>query len=250
MEINVPPYHVIPVHAGGAIALAQSDVTIIDSTFIENSAEVGGALFANDDSTVIIINSSFENNHATYNSKPEVSESADGGAIAVQYSKINISGCRFSNNSAVGYGGAMHIWESTAIISNSEFNNSTAGKNGGAIYVLNQISNTTKNITGSDFSNNRAGKKGGAIYWESVDKECLMIINRSWFTTNAAGIVGGAIMITDGKATISLGQFNSNDASQSGGTLHAYGSTALNIVESEVSDSVTKFNAGGALFML
>ena len=270
MEID----EVIPVHAGGAIALAQSDVTIMDSTFTQNSAEIGGALFADDGSTVTIINSIFERNHVTCQTGcygndchngcmitiPLLSNDSNyldiielfphGGAIVMQHSKIEISGCRFTNNSAAGYhnGGSMYIWESTAIIRNSEFNNSTAGKSGGAIYAIDQIGTSILNITGSSFSDNRAGKEGGAIYWESVDRKSLMIIHTSWFFSNTVEDIGGAIMIKSGEAIIIFGQFNDNNATTAGGAIYVYDSIACNVVESEISDS--KSNIGGAICAL
>ena len=149
------------VYVGGAIALIQSDITLIDSTFTQNSAEVGGAMFGDSDSNVTIINSIFERNHATsldshtecyggalycqngctmtiqnstFNSNSVVRNSGKdaffGGAIAVRQAKVEIRGCTFSNNSAAGYGGVMHIWESIVSISNYSITIQLAGTEG------------------------------------------------------------------------------------------------------------------------
>ena len=51
--------------AGGAIVSTHSNVTIMDSTFEGNSAQAGGAIFAELQSNITIINSTFVGNQAT-----------------------------------------------------------------------------------------------------------------------------------------------------------------------------------------
>ena len=111
---------------GGAIAAygPTATGTIDNSTFIDNNAQYGGAIYISENMGITIQNSKFTNNTAQY-----------GGAIGAS------TGGRGSNN---------------VTVINSEFTNNTAD-NGGAIY-----NNEKLNVTDSVFTNNTA-ETGSAI---------------------------------------------------------------------------------------
>ncbi|MDR0913355.1 MAG: hypothetical protein LBM96_12280 [Methanobrevibacter sp.] len=102
---------------GGVIHAKYTDLTIVDSNFINNSAsDSGGAIYLDKNSSLTLSNSNFTNNSAKNK----------GGAIYTAYESYNsnIMNSNFNNNSA-GYGGAIYNDRSNnfSIISNNFVNN-------------------------------------------------------------------------------------------------------------------------------
>lgn len=120
---------------GGAIA-NESEMTVTDSTFTENAARRGGAIWAQ----------SFDDPPVTFN-RPTVTSST------------------FSENSATEYGGAIFIasyagFSSPAELSviNSTISNNSAGLNGGGIHVEGNL-----NLYGSTVYGNSAASAGPVV---------------------------------------------------------------------------------------
>ncbi|OWT32866.1 hypothetical protein BGI41_05390, partial [Methanobrevibacter sp. 87.7] len=176
---------------GGAIYCV-GNLKISNSEFINNTASTGGAIFFDDGSTVleypgslIITNTSFENNNATN------SYNYGGGAIRMQ--KVdgvkNIENCSFINNTA-SLGGAISyvLCDNEFIINNSKFINNTARSmdstyyGGSAIYATSDYSQFKGEliINESLFENNKNLGNGGAIYIANVKST----INYSKFLNN------------------------------------------------------------------
>ena len=268
------------VRAGGAIALTQSDIILMDVSVKENSAEVGGAMFGERNSRIMIINSRFERNHATSQSndtdcyggalycqggctlvihnstfsnnaavREQVLQVLDknieanaGGAIAiVGRAKADISESKFSSNEAGGDGGAIHTLKSTVNIDKCEFNNNMADRYGGAIHAQGSTI-SVMNITVSEFSNNKADNNGGAVY---ASNKYSVNINRSRFVNNTAEY-GGAIQTRKGTLNISLGIFSNNKADKEGGAIYDTEST-VNINQSEFGNNTAMMD-GGAVY--
>ena len=85
-------------HVGGAIIASQSNVTIIRSDFIGNGAEIGGAIFAMHGSDIAILNSRFVGNSAANCSNAQVrfggvvyAENAYSGSQETQLSVMKVS---------------------------------------------------------------------------------------------------------------------------------------------------------------
>lgn len=117
-----------------------------------NIARNGGAIYSN--STMNIINSTFENNHATYM----------GGAIYLgSLSTYNlIDNCTFKNNNGTVHGGAIDSYKADNLqITNCIFDTNTA-TNGGAIEIAG-----TAIIKSNKFVNNNSGisnTRGSSLY--------------------------------------------------------------------------------------
>ena len=135
---------------GGAIvAERQSNITLDSSNFIENSAEWGGAIKLQGTVSAVVINTTFKN----------YSAHIGGSLLAVDQVVLTIERSRFLTNDAEESGGAITIVDhSTAEIFDSNFANNTAGTNGGAI-VLNVFSGLT--FFGCKLIGNNAGQAGG-----------------------------------------------------------------------------------------
>ena len=179
---------------GGAIhPFRNVTVEINNSTFANNSAELGGAICTTkSNNNLIIKNASFENNVSkdilgetdVYNSK-----NIYGGAIYTQ-SPTKIENSKFTNNSCENTGGAIASTHRDTAVKNSEFKGNKA-LFGGAIANFNKIE-----LKSSTFDGNIATVDGGAIYTSdkkyennvdaSKDYQNLTIDENTIFTNNKA----------------------------------------------------------------
>lgn len=146
---------------GGAVATS-SNITINQSVFFNNSAEVdqGGALqvwF----SQMLVTNSRFEFN-----------DGLNGGAILQRGGTATFRNVEFSENQSRDRGGAYHLYEGgMATMDNSRFTLNTAATDGGAVYVAG-IASAEEGVSVSNryranntrFERNRALRAGGALF--------------------------------------------------------------------------------------
>ncbi|WP_298500039.1 C1 family peptidase [uncultured Methanobrevibacter sp.] len=130
--------------AGGSMKIP-GNVTILDTVFKDTSSEFGGA-YIQFGGKLLINNTNFINNHATYN----------GGSIYISFvDNAKIDNCNFTSNGVdliegyPTYGGAIVIDMSTANITHSRFINNTASA-GNAIYAY----DANYSIINSWFENN------------------------------------------------------------------------------------------------
>ena len=131
---------------GGAIGNFGRNSIITNCTFINNVATgpYSGAIYIDAMTNIEISNSTFTNNKAS-----------NGGAIFIYGSKDSIiNECNFTSNTASSDGGAIY-WESgeNCKIKQCTFIKNTGG-NGGAIYWKNP--KTTNQILNSNFKDNKA----------------------------------------------------------------------------------------------
>ena len=262
---------------GGAIyASGYSNVTVLMSKFVGNSAEIGGAIASHESSFVNIINSTFVENRAIpANIDVQCSNVTlygdhnfelltksmsqiwtkvvsierrfcNGGAIAIFHSRLSINGSMFCNNTSdSGGAGALSIQDcSAANVYNSEFWNNTVNTIGpgfgGAIKVANMANATIENCT---FYKSSANYGGVLDIWLSS-----VTISDCQFGDNSAILSGGAITMDQlSQLTVNGSQFTNNRAATGG---------ALSAVRSKVAlaDSIFSNNqasgSGGAMYFL
>lgn len=179
---------------GGAIHPYKNvNIEIEDSTFVDNSAELGGAICTTkSNNNLNIKNAIFKNNVSkdilgetdVYNRK-----NIYGGAIYTQ-SPTEIENSKFTNNSCENTGGAIASTHRDTVVKNSEFKGNKA-LFGGAIANFNKIE-----LKSSTFDGNIATVDGGAIYTSdkkyenkvdtTKDYQNLTIDEKTTFTNNKA----------------------------------------------------------------
>ncbi len=242
---------------GGAI-LNSENLTIEDSDFTGNDADLGGAIF-NDGTVVGITDSTFTQNGATsggavFNNGTltavtgstftENTASSNGGGIFNGSASIgSITGSTFTGNSAVLNGGAIHNSSPGSTISDitdSVFTGNSADTGFGGFLFDN---GTITTITGCTFSGNSAGQAGGAIY---KSQGTIQNLTNSTFTGNTAVTDGGAIDAFANILSITGCTFTGNEA-DNGGAISYGGSQATTISSSTFSGNIAATN-GGAIF--
>ena len=244
---------------GGAIEWYAQSGAVFTSTFNDNHAYKGGAIFVGRTSGDInITDSIFENNTAVSNGGAiDVNASSviitgstltgntaqNGGAIYVGGSgeHNSVTSCTFTNNNATGNGGAIDWAASNGNILNSKFEYNNA-ENGGAVYIGGSAE--AGSIIGSVFNFNHASENGGAVDWNSTIGRLI----NSTFYNNTAKFGGAAYR--GANSTGGFGYNNTfilNHAELDGGAID-WNSAGGNITGSKFYDNTAGRN-GGAVYV-
>jgi hypothetical protein len=247
---------------GGILANNESSVVLVNSTLENNVSSLGGGLRLGHLAKATIINSNFTGNNGTLtNEKAGFS----AGAIATDSrAELIIRSSKFVNN--IGFNGGAIYGYSTAQfeVTDSIFTENIARNRagGGAIFTdgVNPYGPTNLSIGGkitirnSQFENNKADGIGGALYLFGYGKDHAIIEN-SIFKGNTAKYSqfnklgrGGAIE-SNMQMTIQGSTFVNNSASKQGGALWLASKLPVNISNSTFSGNQVASDAGGAMFL-
>ena len=216
-------------HFGTSIYVGKrSNVSINNSQFFNEASTSGssgfGVLFVDQDCSVQVSNSTFNNNKAGYGVI-----SSFGGTVVINNDTI------FVSNTALVYGGAVFVYNGSLYVNHSTFLNNTAGNGGGVIGAY----GGSCFIADSTFSSNIAHFIGGVIYAMTI-KHFLpsntsggtdtavgsFYIAGSTFSNNAAE-VGGVMYTINSSVCVTDSSFHNNTAVTAGGVLYIFESVFL-----------------------
>jgi predicted outer membrane repeat protein len=195
---------------GGAVYLA-SEASFSGCSFDGNSAEEGGAIFADDiDGGLTLSDCSFSSNSAT---------TGDGGAVLLdRQASLSADALDFSNNvSTLGAGGAIAFspgssaWDLS--VSDSSFDGNEATGDGGAVYVDSGDSIT---LRACELLDNVSSASGGGLFVRDVEE---VSVTRSLFYANVASDEGGGALeqASSDAGTWTNNRFVENEADAGGG---------------------------------
>ena len=211
------------VSVGGALFTTSSNVSVINTNFFRNEAEIGGALLAYK-SIITICHCTHNYNRVLYS----------GGVMATVESLVDIDNSAFTKNVAsrefFSIGGVIATIGGSFDITSSTFTNSSAAYGGGVLATI----GGSFNITCSIFTNNSVTNLGGVMltFYGSLN------ITSSSFTTNKAN-VGGVIWSEDLQSfTINNSSFNINTADNYGGIMFC------RRCSTHITDSTFHYNSG------
>ena len=222
---------------GGAIIATNSNINISHSSFKCNRAEVGGAIYAEQQSIITINNTTFIGNQAA--GQKQASRSSDngssqsiGGVLYQEKSSVIITNCQFTNNTAsLGDGGALYSYRSSVVIDVSQFASNTAA-HGGVLYTY----GGTVTIDRSQFDDNTA-TCGGVIHSSNSD----VTTDRSQFHDNRA-TYGGVLGSSNSSVTLNDSHLDLSRATW-GGALHLIDSSSATITGSQFGGSTATCGA-------
>ena len=207
---------------GGGVCSA-SQVEMVDTQFISNTANSGsgGGLYAG--SVTIVSSSQFTNNTS--------GSSYSGGGLYAS-GALTVTDTSLADNKAGGFGGGLY-GDSTVTITGTDFISNTSGSSGGGLY------GSTVTITGTDFISNTSRVNGGGLYAGGV-----AIISSAQFINNNANTGRGGGLYASSKVTVSSVRLT-NNAAESGGGLYA--NTDTTIANTQFTRN-TAANGGGGYF--
>jgi predicted outer membrane repeat protein len=194
---------------GGAAHVIRSAVTVIDSTFIHNTASnLGGAICVEGVGSIAISSTTFDANTAS-----------TGGAVnCQQQATASISTSVFTANKGVD-GGAISI-QCAATIDDTVFNRNEAKASGGALtYLSIQLPGVASTIGNCTMTDNSA-VEGGAI---AVQQKVTLTISSSTITNNNAQSSAGGISQQSGYAMLPVLQQGTVVQNNTAGCCYAAG---------------------------
>lgn len=192
---------------GGAIAAAGSTLTLVETTFVANTAtDHGGAIYLSEGSSMSCAGGTFAYNFAG---------SSGGGLFVTGNSVVSCGGLWFSN--AAGHSaGAMMVHDGSRLswAEEADLASNTAEYWGGAVYAFGDSSVSWNAST--LFYNNTANYFGGAV--AAGNRSTVSWIGETTFDSNSAG-QGGALLVYDGSSASwsdTAALFQNNTASRGG----------------------------------
>ena len=250
---------------GGALLTTSSNVSVTDTKFVHNTAELGGVLLAYEsnititqctysynrahsggvmftvESSVTIDSSTFSNNAADEDVSGVDSSAfgvynGRGGVMFIDGGSVAITNSTFANNTASGVGGVMDTYGGPVTIMTSTFVNNTAAEWGGVMIVDGSVT-----IMSSTFKHNTA-VSGGVTTYIGTDDGSLTITN-STFTHNTAADRGGVLYTASGSVTITRSTFT-NITADKGGVVYTFDSGSLTITSSTFTNNAASAVGG------
>ena len=221
---------------GGAIYAHSrySNISISASTFTLNSASYCSVLDVDEfyHFNVSITNSSFTHNTAT-------GRLLGGGVACIRNSSIDILRSSFQHNHADLHGGVFQIDESDVFVEDSVFVNNSAGVDGGVFYTY--VHPSLYLIRRSEFSSNTAREDGGVMFVGRVTSQ--VSIEECSFSFNDALVRGGVAALIGTSMTLELNWTSIfNNTAQFGGIISSCNSE-VTVVGDELFISSDPVNA-------
>ena len=259
--------------SGGAISLYNSSLTVHHSAFVNNTAVLGGVLFAYM-SNINLTDSHMSDNKAncrqTYKVNADLTENSQtdersknhcdvggeyGGVLHVERCRIFIKTTKFFNNTATKDGGVIQAYFGVVEFADCNCTGNRAGQHGGVV----SASNSDLRVSKCYFYNNHAGSDGGAFFItqrtnseepnstvhnkHTFDDFSGIIINDCTFWSNSAEY-GGALFLERTTANIIKNLFIYNSAIYEGGAVILQESHAT-VYESNFTQNRAHHNGGG-----
>ncbi len=141
-----------------------ASLNVKNCSFVGNRGAPGAAIYCLATATLKLDSCTLVDNNS---SRPPENPRSFGGAIHLDYSSAEITGCTINQNRAGSGGGGIDVYASTAIITGCTISgNTSAYSNGGGL----QCSNTSSCVlTNCVIADNSCSGKGGAIHSEKSE---------------------------------------------------------------------------------
>ncbi len=232
---------------GGGIATGEgSELTVVDSILFGNIAGWGGAIFVDDDSILQVERSVLTENRA---------QRSDGGAMYVDNNgTLLVTDSSIVGNHAQSEGGGINTDNgSTTVLIRTDLSGNEAGGDGGGIEVED---GTSLFLVDSRVDGNRGGDGGGIHHdGRSFDLGGEIVLINSAITNNVSSGEGGGFFHDDTVAVTIVNSTVAGNASDTfgGGIFQSQGSTQAGEAETVIVNSTITGNhaqlGGGGIFV-
>ena len=215
--------------SGGAMYVGNTDFSISDSTYSNNTATEGGVITLVGKGIGIMTNCWLINNTAH----------AHGGVFTAVNGSLQMLNCLVSNNTAKTHGGVLLSAGSTVKITNSIFKMNTAFGAGGVFFVG---EGTTTLVRNSSFVNNFAEMYGGVIFEHIY---CEINITQSSFFGNRAKQIGGVLVSRFSTKVLISDTEISQNSGKVAGAIWVDGNSVLELNGSQIVNNNAQNIVGG-----
>ncbi len=173
--------------AGGAIYMRDGNLTVVDSTFIDDDAAPvgpdtgGGAIYVTGSKHgIVVVGSTFTNDSG-----------ANAGAVGALNAELDVYNSSITGNAATGHDANNNDPKQCSVMNNGQ-NEIGSGGNGGALYM--DGNSVSVVVCGDEILDNTAGVNafGGGVFMTSDDLMGTLTIADSTITGNTGGSWGGA----------------------------------------------------------
>ena len=215
---------------GGALSASRSFVGVHHGVFRNNSARAGGgALSAENNSTILLEHSSIVRNRAV---------SERGGGIRCRASNVTLTRhVTLRHNEAGTDGGAISAEDLCQVLAaNASIVDNRSQESGGGVSVR---SGSTATLRHATLRGNRASFRGGAAF---AEKATLTVLS-SQFTKNRA-VGGGSLALRLSFANVTSSDFEKDAAETAGGSISALWRCRLSLTDVSITSSRSKIGAG------
>jgi hypothetical protein len=229
--------------AGGALSAQNSTITIVDSIFQNNTADMsGGAL--------LLINSTTTLTRVTF--RRNAVPNGNGGALDVSRGSLTLDTVIVDANRSSGFGGGLSVEGGELVtLRDSEFTGNAADTGGGL-----SLRGAPGAVINTQFSSNTAARGGGIDAYTSDPGGFALLIDNSTFLRNSAtgdrpaSSEGGALRIGAYiTAAITNSRFQGNSAFERGAAISSNG-RRLEVSSSEFRrNSATATDRGSIVLM-
>jgi hypothetical protein len=206
---------------GSGLFSSDSDITLVDVTFIGHGA-LNGSVYLTNSANVTLTNVRVENGFS----------GSIGSGLFISNSTVALSNATFLNNAGFNGGAGMRILNGSDVtLTNAQFDGNRAlDQEGGALY----IQDSTLTATNTLFTNNSTEPVGGAIVQENSD----VTLTNATITGNSTTNEGGALYISTStdKTTIENSIFWNNSAGLNGNAISG-NTTNLSITHSLITSA-------------
>lgn len=236
---------------GGAILIHEGFLTATNTIFKGNTAPNGGAikcLLSN----MTLTNCTFENNHTTgTGNNGGAGVVIDGAKFDGFAREINITLCKFLNNTCIKQGGGLFYYtygNSVGVVDRCYFKGNTSPSGGGMHAGVDNSSNNNLTISNTTFDTNiSSGASGGLNIFSPNASNFNININNSTFTFNEAngGTAGGGGAVANFGSTLSFNNCTiaKNSTNAFGGGISGQ-SGSISIKNSIIADNTATNNFG------
>ncbi len=240
---------------GGLFADESLDLLVANSTFVGNSADLGGGAWVVESGT-LVVDTTFEGNAAL----------ESGGGLGVDFTAAaQVVRATFVGNTAYAGAGFHSRYDVDTSVSESSFVSNVSTEAGGALAALDSV---RLHVAGCDLSDNAANFGGGVYLLNTEDASIatslieantaesgggLFALNADALTVagcelrNNSAFLGGGVYVElmTGTTTVSGGLIEGNMATSNGGGLFAYEVSTLALEEQKISGNDSGGMGGG-----